>query len=138
VGDAGASQRIANGITHGINPDGLVMRSVSANEDRHHGGDRTLVAQVLGKRVAGGIRQWQHVLPDRLRALDRQGAGAPVDVAQLQPGDLASTQPQAKRQPHHGQQATRRRAGLLAMHHQPLDLLRGESARQCCQGPARR
>ena len=138
MGDAGASQRIANGIAHDINPDGLVMRRMAAYEHRHHGGCRTLVAQVLGQCFPGGRRQRQHVLPDRLRALERQGAGAPVDVAQLQPGDLASTQPQVQRQPHHGQQAARRRAGLLAMRHQPLYLLRGESARQCCQGPARR
>ena len=134
--DAGASQRIADGTTRCVHADGLVMWRMAAHEHRRHGGGRTLVAQVLGQCFASGHRQWQHVLPYRLRALERQGAGAPVDVAQLQLGDLATAQPQVQRQPHHGQQAARRRAGLLAMRHQPLHLLRREGTGQRCQGPA--
>ena len=59
---------------------------------------RTFVPQIGGQRLAGGRRQRQDVLAARLRALERDGAGAPVDVGQLELGDLAAAQPQVQRQ----------------------------------------
>ncbi len=63
------------------------------------------VVRVAGTRPAPrpvaagrGSTSWRR----GLRALERDGAGAPVDVGQLQPGDLAAAQAQVERQAHDG------------------------------------
>jgi hypothetical protein len=105
------------------------QRRALGQEHRPTEPTRPTVAQIVHQRLANIVRQRQHVLPGALPA-DHDLRRPPVDIIELQPGDLASTQPQPGQQQHDRVVATTDRRRAIAAIQQPLHLVGSKPARE--------
>ena len=96
--DAYAPEGIADDASDGVHAYGFVMRCQAAHEHGAVAGLGSFVSQVGLQGPACHHRQGEQILATRLRALERDGTHAPVDVGQLQPADLDAAQAQVERQ----------------------------------------
>jgi len=92
--DAYAPEGISNDASDGVHADGLVMGRKAAHEHGGVAGLGALIPKVGLQGPTGDHWQGQQVLAARLRALERDGALAPIDIGQMQPADLDTAQSQ--------------------------------------------
>ena len=75
---------------------GLTARRHRTHKDGRTGARRSLVLQIVNKRLPGLDRQGQNVLSKRLRTPQRHRPRMPVEVADLQAGDFSGPQTQVQ------------------------------------------
>ncbi len=126
---------IADHASDSIDADRFIARRQATNEHGRVGGLRPLVAQIARQRSTGARRQRQDVLAMRLRAPERDGAGTPVDVGQLQLSHLAAAQSQVQCAAHDGVAAPRCGQRSRKRSEQTVDFSGLERARQGAEAP---
>ena len=136
--DAHTSEGIAHDASDGVHADGFVMRRQLAHEYGSVAGLGSFVSQVGLQGSACDHRQGQQILATRLRALERDGTEAPVDVGQLQPADLDAAQAQIERKADDGITALGRRQRIGERVQQPVDFLGLQASGQRRHAPVRR
>ena len=97
------------------------QRRVRVQEHRSAEPARAAVTQVVGQRLTSIRCQRQPIDPGTLAA-NHQLARPPVDVLEVQPGDLAAAQPQPRQQQHDRVVATADRCGAITAVKQQSDL----------------
>jgi hypothetical protein len=136
--DAHTSEGIADDASDGVRADGFVMRRQASHEHCCVAGLGSFVTQVGLQGSACDHRQGQQILATGLRALERDGAQAPVDASQLQPTDLDAAQAQVERQADDGITAPGRRQHIGERVQQPFDFLGLQASGQRGDAPVRR
>ena len=86
VGQTGPGISLADCLAYQIGADRLAARCDGAHEYRAVGGLRAFELQVVGNGMTGRHRQGQNVVAAALSFAQRDGAVAPVDVVESEPG----------------------------------------------------
>jgi hypothetical protein len=105
------------------------------DEDRRMTPHRTLMLQIVSERLPGFHRQRQYVLPQRLRALQRRCACAPVDVADHELRDFGRAQSHVQRQTDNRIATRRPAASACNRAQEALNFLWRERTWQRCELP---
>ncbi|MPN47237.1 hypothetical protein SDC9_194838 [bioreactor metagenome] len=72
------------------------------NKDSRVTDCRSLVLDIVGKRLASLLGKWNYILPLRLGTVQGERAGLPVNICKVQVGNLTRAQSQIQRQTHNG------------------------------------
>lgn len=138
VGESDPPVRVADYTPHGIDTDGLITWSETTHENGSVTGLGPFVAQVRRKCPPGACRQRQDILPTRLRAPESDRAGPPVDVSELKMSHFAAAEAEIEGAAYNRQPPSWSRQGDGKGLQQPIDLARGQCARQRGETPVSR